>query len=285
MEAGYGAEEQASRKARRLERLKREQAAQDVADAAAQERIARAQEDMRRWSQGAEGERLVADTLGTLARYGWIALHDVHWPGRPQANIDHIAIGPGGVFIIDAKNWTGRVEVRDAELFQNGYRRTEEVAGVLRACDAVTALLAPEHRMRVAPVLCLVAQDQEPIKARPGSMVVGRHQLAKTLVALPPCLTPFDVADIARLLWSELGGPKSPELITTADLARAPRGRPNRSRTPTTNERRSTRSHPQGPDRRNAGSVRRALTGCLVTVAGLITVMWLLGALISVLGR
>lgn len=285
MEAGYGAEEQASRKARRLERLKREQAAKDVADAAAQEQIARAQEDMRRWSQGAEGERLVADTLGTLARYGWIALHDVHWPGRPQANLDHIAIGPGGVFVIDAKNWTGRVEVRDAELTQNGYRRTEEVAGVLRACDAVTSLLAPEHRMRVAPVLCLVAQDQEPIKARPGSVVVGRHQLAKTLVALPPCLTPFDVADIARLLGRELGGPTSPALLTTADLARAPRGRPSRSRTRTTNERRSGRSHPQGPDRQTAGSVRRALTGCLVTVAGLITAMWVLGALISVLGR
>ncbi len=285
MEAGYGAEEQASRKARRLERLKREQAARDAADATVQEQIVRAEEDVRRWSQGAEGERLVADTLATLAKYGWTALHDVHWPGRPQANIDHIAVGPGGVLVIDAKNWSGRVEVRDGELFQNGYRRTEEVAGVLRACDAVTALLAPEHRMRVVPILCLAAQDQDPVKVRPGSAVVGRHQLATTLVGLPACLSPFEVADIARLLWTELGGERSPELLTTADLATAPRRQPRRPRASTQTARRTTAPRPQARGRQNARPVRTAFMGCLVTVAGLIAALWFVGALLSVLGH
>jgi hypothetical protein len=286
MEAGYGAEEQASRKARRLERLKREQAASDAADAATQEQIARAQEDVRRWSQGAEGERLVAQTLSTLSRYGWTALHDVHWPGRPQANIDHIAVGPGGVLIIDAKNWTGQVAVREGVLYQNGYRRTEEVAGVLRACDAVTALLAPQHRMRVAPMLCLVSQDQDPVKAQPGSVVVGRHQLAATLVGLAPCLTPFDVADIARFLERELGGERSPELLTTAELARAPRRRPRGSRAPAyAATRRTAGPRSQAPRRTEARPVRDAFLGCLVTIAGLMTALVLLGALMGVLGR
>ncbi|WP_407923750.1 nuclease-related domain-containing protein [Arthrobacter cheniae] len=31
-----------------------------------------------------------------LELQGWRMLHDVHWPGRPKANIDHIAVGPGG---------------------------------------------------------------------------------------------------------------------------------------------------------------------------------------------
>lgn len=223
MDAGYGAEEQATRKARRLAQLRREHEAQDAVDTAVEQQIARAQEDVRRWSQGAEGERMVAETLRMLGRYGWTALHDVHWPGRPKANIDHIAIGPAGVMVVDAKNWTGEVAVRDGELRQNGYRRTDQVAAAAEAAGAVAALLRPEHRSAVAAVLCLASHDREPEQLGPGTLVVGRHQLATALVAMPQRLAVSEVAAIEAHLRAALGGQHSPELLTTAVLDRPPR--------------------------------------------------------------
>src|SRR4051794_31534743 len=61
------------------------------------------------WKKGAEGERLVARRLEKhLADSGVLLLHDRRVPGS-RANIDHLAIGPGGITVIDAKNLTGKV--------------------------------------------------------------------------------------------------------------------------------------------------------------------------------
>ena len=85
--------------------------------------------------------------------YGFDVFHDVHWPGRQRANIDHVAIGPPGILVVDAKNWSGNVTVRDGVLRQNGYARDREVAGVNKASQDVGGLLSslgaarhPGHR-------------------------------------------------------------------------------------------------------------------------------------------
>lgn len=202
-EAGFGAEEQATRRARRLAAQRDEAARGRAVDERARERARR---EVRNWSAGAEGERLVADALAALSRYGWTTLHDVRWPGRPRANIDHIAVGPGGVVVIDAKNWTGEVLVSGAVLRQNGRPRTEAVSGVSEAAAAVTALLAPQHRTAVSAALCLAAQDQEAVAVDGGAVVVGRWQLADHLLGLPVRLTVFDVAHVAGHLGRELAG-------------------------------------------------------------------------------
>ena len=54
------------------------------------------------WRQGAAGERRTARLLGPLERHGWAILHDLAVPGS-TANLDHLVIGPGGVFVIDSK--------------------------------------------------------------------------------------------------------------------------------------------------------------------------------------
>ncbi len=53
----------------------------------------------RAWKVGAAGERCVADVLDATDCF---VLHDRGVPGS-KANIDHVAIGPAGVFVIDAK--------------------------------------------------------------------------------------------------------------------------------------------------------------------------------------
>lgn len=217
-----------------------------MADDAVQRQIDQAVRRQRNYSQGAEGERLVAQTLGFVERYGWTALHDVHWPGRPQANIDHIAIGPGGVVVIDAKNWTGDVAVTNGVLRQNGYSRARETSAAADATAAVAARLAPQHRMAARGVLCLVAHDVETTRIE-ATDVVGRAGLTEYLVHLPQRLSAYDVADIARHLHRELAGAKSPDAITSAYLDRpAPVSRQGRSRAPREAMPPAARQQPRG---------------------------------------
>ena len=59
------------------------------------------------WQQGAVGEERVAAKLAELAEFGVITLNDRRIPGS-RANIDHIAITPWGVWVIDAKRYVGK---------------------------------------------------------------------------------------------------------------------------------------------------------------------------------
>lgn len=67
------------------------------------------------YERGADGEAATAQALDALPKDQWTVFHDVRWPGRKLANVDHVVVGPGGVFVIDSKNWSGRVEVRDVK--------------------------------------------------------------------------------------------------------------------------------------------------------------------------
>lgn len=71
------------------------------------------------WSAGAEGERRVAATLGQLPP-GWYVHHDrLLRPGRGGTNLDHVVIGPSGVYLVDTKNWAGGTSVHGGILWQH----------------------------------------------------------------------------------------------------------------------------------------------------------------------
>lgn len=62
---------------------------------------------------GELGELTVGAMLDKRAARGpLIALHDRRMP-RGHGNIDHLAIAAAGVFVIDAKQYRGRVRVED----------------------------------------------------------------------------------------------------------------------------------------------------------------------------
>lgn len=114
------------------------------------------------WKVGAEGERRVAEVLAETS--GIEVLHDRLVPGS-RANIDHIVVGPSGVFVIDAKKYTGKIEVRnvggvfrpDERLYVNGRDRTKVVEGVLGQIDVVRAVLGEGFAdVEIRGVLCFV---------------------------------------------------------------------------------------------------------------------------------
>lgn len=64
------------------------------------------------WRQGGQGEVRSAERLTKhLGDAGVRLLHDRRIPCHRQANIDHLAIGPGGVTVIDSKTHRGAVRV------------------------------------------------------------------------------------------------------------------------------------------------------------------------------
>jgi hypothetical protein len=65
-------------------------------------------EHVQHHGDGAEGERATARELGPLRREGWYFAHDID-TGR--GNRDHIAVGPGGVYLLDSKKLGGSVTV------------------------------------------------------------------------------------------------------------------------------------------------------------------------------
>lgn len=122
------------------------------------------------WARGAEGEAKLARKLERwTAGHDVVLLHDRRMP-RSRANIDHLAIGPSGVTVIDAKRYSGRITVerrggllhdRTEHLRVHRRDKTKLVDGVLAQADAVRAVLAggPYATVPVRAVLCFVDGD------------------------------------------------------------------------------------------------------------------------------
>lgn len=65
--------------------------------------------DGKSWVKGLEGENMVLKYLNTLPK-NYFVFHDVTLPDK-KGNIDHIVIGPSGLFVIETKNYTGKYRI------------------------------------------------------------------------------------------------------------------------------------------------------------------------------
>jgi len=91
------------------------------------------------YAKGAAGEQLVAAELEKLTASGWRILHDRRAPDG--GNIDHLAIGPPGVAVVDAKNWSSAVTINaERRLVSSKYDHTEEVDRLNALVDHVRGL-------------------------------------------------------------------------------------------------------------------------------------------------
>jgi hypothetical protein len=121
------------------------------------------------WAIGARGEETVGRNLEALRTEGIAVLHDRRIPGS-KANIDHIVISPAGVFVVDPKNYRGKVEQRDVgglfrtdlRLYVGGRDKTKLVKGMDRQVTAVRAALAHDEKwidVPVTPVLLFISSE------------------------------------------------------------------------------------------------------------------------------
>jgi hypothetical protein len=140
------------------------------------------------WARGAAGEEELAASLARRCPEA-IVLHDRRMPGS-RANIDHIAVVPSGIYVIDAKRYKGKIEVRkpffgDAKLVIGGRDKTKLIVGLQRQAEAVRVALTPlVPDIRVNKCLCFVGNPEMPVVRRleiDGVPLLYPKRLAKQL--------------------------------------------------------------------------------------------------------
>jgi Nuclease-related domain len=171
----------------------------------------------RAWSRGAQGEEENARRFQRLlANKGVELLHDRGWPGR-QANIDHIAIGPGGVTVIDSKKLSGKIKVdwrgdlfkeREYDLYVGRRKRTNLVEGIEAQVELVRSVLVAEGLadVSVRGALCMADTEGLPLLRQLSLrdiVINGPRHVAK-LAARPGPLSLETVKQVTAVLARRL---------------------------------------------------------------------------------
>jgi hypothetical protein len=158
--------------------------------------------DTMAWRRGAVGERRTARLLAPLERHGWAVLHDLAVPGS-AANIDHLVIGPGGVVVIDSKQYRGRLQLdRDGLLWHGRHLLISRLRRVRWEADQADEVLGIAEIQVGAIVAVHGARVPWGHLEVDGVSVAAARRVPDLLQALPPILGPERVAwlaDRARL--------------------------------------------------------------------------------------
>jgi hypothetical protein len=176
----------------------------------------------------ARSEAEVARVLASLRHL--MTLNDRRLPGSNSANVDHVAVGPTGIFVLDTKDWSAP-RVAGGSLWDGNVNCDEDVAyveSIARRLDAALAVLA-ETPPAVVPILVFVGHA-------PPATSLGRVHLT-SLDDLPRLLadssdedrwlSPRAVDAVFQVLLSALppvGAPEAP-LVDVMPLPKVPAAR------------------------------------------------------------
>ncbi|MFH8559876.1 UvrD-helicase domain-containing protein [Streptomyces sp. NPDC017988] len=142
-----------------------------------------ARRQARQWEAGSEGERRVAAQLLVLTERGWRLLVDRRWPGTRTANVDMLLVGPGGVFVIDVKNWRSAPDVSDGKLLAGGEPRDEHAGKLLAVTKAAEGAVASLGLSPVAVQPLMVFAGQR-VDADLGRIrLLGEHEVGPALLS------------------------------------------------------------------------------------------------------
>lgn len=152
------------------------------------------------WYKGALGEIAVGRILGRLGP-DWLVLHAVP-VGVAKSDIDHVVIGPAGVFTLNTKNHSGQpVWVAGRTLMVAG-RRTGHIHNAEYEAARAAKLLsdAAGSVVEVTGVVVIVEPKSLAIKTRPDRVaVLTERQLLGWLNRSRIKLTPDEVARISAV--------------------------------------------------------------------------------------
>lgn len=145
-----------------------------------------------RHDRGAAGEEWVGALLDGLEARGWHAIHDV---SLGNGNVDHIAIGPGGVFTVETKSHAGPVRVGRVHGAVLGQAQAQRRA-IERATGAhvepllvysrawVDRPLSRRKGVRVMPARMLPGYlDRQPQRLEEEEVAQARERLARAVRA------------------------------------------------------------------------------------------------------
>ena len=149
-----------------------------------------------RFFKGARGEEKVAGILASLPD----AYHVFNDFAAGRAHVDHVVVGPGGVFSVETKTWRGVVSVEDSRILLNGQLPDRDpLAQTVKEAQLVrSALAAKGWEGVVTPVLVFASDSFAAHRADVrGVIVINSSELkagfASERVVIPP-------AELARLV-------------------------------------------------------------------------------------
>ncbi|BBC32963.1 Nuclease domain-containing protein [Streptomyces graminofaciens] len=153
-------------------------------------RLLRRPSEWHSWRQGLAGERRVGAELDRLARHGWRVLHSI--PLANNVDVDHLLIGPGGVFSINTKHhhnkavWVGddSVKVDHGKPAPYARKSRAEAKRAIRVLEHYCGFPVP-----VEPVLVFVGVTDLQVVATQLSVRVYQERQVAALAPLSGVLT------------------------------------------------------------------------------------------------
>lgn len=146
---------------------------------------------------GLEGERRVAQLLEELpAEYRIVHGVDITWPDGYPEDIDHVIVGPTGLTLVDAKNWSGEIVIAENGVLHNGQDVTHQVVdGTIRRASQLTTYLGWEAPVRL--IVCFTGQARA-TGAQRNVRFTDRNGLKEAITAGDRAIHPDVVKEVAE---------------------------------------------------------------------------------------
>ena len=172
------------------------------------------------WYVGALGELEIARRLAMLGP-GWYVLHSVP-VGSGSSDLDHVVIGPAGVFTINTKHHRGQnVWVGGRRILVNG-QRTDHLRNAAYEAKRTSKLLSVAARMLVdvTPIVAIVGARRMTVRERPYDVaVLPDHELVRWLQRHPVTLTHQQLGHLAAVAAQPAAWKRMPEADTVDHTA------------------------------------------------------------------
>jgi len=129
-----------------------------------------------------EAELRTTHALEDLDPDAWTVITDLQWPGGRYGHVDHVVVGPSGVYVVDTTTWNGDVSIYGDRLRYEGVTQDSVVTSLTEAAAAVALLIPGVPQRLVKPVLC--ANGAEGLDTQVGGVLVcSTDTLASVLEA------------------------------------------------------------------------------------------------------
>jgi hypothetical protein len=141
-------------------------------------------------------ERGVGWWLGRVPE-GWFVFHDVP-VGHRGTNIDHVVIGPAGVFTVNTKYLFGEIVVYRRSITHEGMK-TDYLSKALAEAGRAGRLLSTAigRTVQVRGVLAILADEWTIVEEPPDVLVRGPRGAKNLMLHQPTVLRPSDVIVLA----------------------------------------------------------------------------------------
>lgn len=175
---------------------------------------------------GAGAQKSTIEALHQLPEEKWIVFHDLRLPSGHT--LDHVVVGPPGVFVIDRLEWSGTVMVKGNVLRRRGLRANRALSHAARDARMLVELVPALSEELVWPTLC-ISSEEAVMGCAHEVLVTSPETVAWALAGCPKVLS---VVEIDRMAWeletslddrSELTDPEGNTLSAAPVAHREPR--------------------------------------------------------------